>query len=145
MLRDKIQQDQISALKARDEKRLSVLRFLLADVRNEEINKHKELSDDEVVSIIRKQVKKLDDTAEMFTKGGRPDLVTNNKEQVVILTAYLPAELSDEDLKAKVESIIAENKDLFESNRSAVIGILMGKLKSEASPQRIMTIFNSIP
>lgn len=143
MLTDKIQQDQIIALKAHDKKKLSTLRFLLSEIKNEQIDKHKELTDEDVVSVIRKQVKKLEDAAVLFEKGGRSDMVEDNKAQIEILQAYLPTEISDAELQSKIQKIISENQAVYYQNPKAIIGIAMGKLKSEASPSRIMTVLNS--
>lgn len=144
MLTDKIQQDQIAALKARDEKKLSTLRFLLSEIKNEQIDKQKELTDEDVVAVIRKQVKKLEDAAVLFEKGGRSEMVEDNKTQITILQTYLPAEISDEELQTRIQKIISENKEVYDQNPKAIIGIVMGSLKSEASPSRIMNILNSL-
>lgn len=143
MLTSKIQQDQIAALKAKDEKKLSVIRFLTAALKNEEIAKQKPLTDEDVISVIRKQVKQLEDAATMFEKGGRPELATDNKNQITILSEYLPAELSDEQLKAEIDALIAENKALYDKNPKAIIGVVMGKLKTKAAPGRIMALLNA--
>ena len=144
MLTDKIQQDQIAALKAHEEQRLSVLRFLLSDIKNQQIEKQQELTDEDVIVVIRKQVKKLEDAIPLFEKGNRPEMAADNKKQIEILSAYLPAEMSDEELKSQIQKIIEENKEMYEKNPKAIIGIVMGKLKSEAAPARIMSVLNSL-
>lgn len=142
MIADKIQQNLIAALKAKDEVTLSTLRFLQSALKNKQIEKRKDLTDEEVIGVIRKQVKELTEAAEMFKKGGRQDLVGQNEKQITVLKAYLPAEISDEELKSEIEKIIAKNKETYEKNPKAIIGIVMGALKSKADPKRIMEILN---
>lgn len=144
MLKDKIQQDLITALKAKDEVTLSTLRFLQSALKNKQIEKREDLTDEEVIGVIRKQVKELSEAAEMFKKGGREDLVAQNEAQIEVLKKYLPAEISDEELKSEIEKIMAENKEVYEKNPKAIIGVVMGALKSKADPKRIMQELNSI-
>lgn len=99
MLRQKIQENLIRALKEKDEKTLSILRFLMAQIKNKEIDKKQLLTDEEIVAILKKQVKELSEAKTLFQKGGRADLVSQNEEQIKILSAYLPQEISDEELK----------------------------------------------
>jgi len=144
MLKDKIQQDQIMALKSANTETLSLLRFLLSEIKNWEISTQRESTDEEIVTIIRKQVKKLEEAAVMFDRGGRKDMALDNRKQVKILSDYLPSEIADEELIRKIKQIIVENAELYKKNPKAIIGIVVGRLKSEASPSRIMTILNSL-
>lgn len=143
MLQDKIQQDLLAALKAKDETSLSTLRFLQSALKNKEIEKRAKLTDEDAVGVIRKQIKELSEAAEMFKKGGREDLVGQNEKQIEVLRQYLPAEISDEELRSEIEKIMAENKEVREKTPKAIIGIVMGKLKSKADPKRILDILNS--
>jgi uncharacterized protein YqeY len=126
------------ALKSGQTDKVETLRFLMSDIKNEEINTKKNLNDDEITSIINKSVKKLRDASEMFTKGGRNDLVEQNQIQINILSSYLPTQLSDEELTAEIQKIISDNKELYDANPKAIIGIAMKSLSSRADPQRIM-------
>ncbi len=144
MLAKKIQENLLSALKGKNARVLSVLRFLQSAIKNKEIEKKQPLTDEEIVQIIRKQIKELVDAKELFEKGGRADLVTENTEQITILAAYLPAEISDEELKQEVGKLIQQNQDLYQKNPKALIGICMNALKAKASPARIMQTLHSI-
>jgi uncharacterized protein YqeY len=144
MIKQKIQENIIKALKSKDEKTLSVLRYLSSQIKNWEIDKKKELVDEEVVQLIRKQIKDLKEAAAMFQKGGREDLVSQNKEQIRILSIYLPEELSDEELQGEIKKIIEENKELYQQNPKALIGICVKTLKSKADPKRIIKILNTL-
>jgi hypothetical protein len=142
MLRQKLQGDQITALKTGDKTKLGVLRFILAQIKNKEIDKNPpaggELSDDETLAVIKKVTKELKESIDAFEKGGRKDLSDDSKKQLEIVSAYLPAEISDEKLKGEVENVIKENQSVFDNNQKAIIGICMKQLKSKADPSRIM-------
>ena len=144
MIKQKIQADQIQAMKAHDTVRLDTLRYILSQIKNVEIDSQKELNDDEIINLIRKEVKKLTDSMISFKEGNREDLASEYEAQKNILAAYLPQELSDDDLKAEVQKVIEKNKDLFEKNPNAAIGICIKELKSKAESSRIAAIVKSL-
>ncbi len=148
MLRQKLQDDQIAALKSGDKIKLGVLRFILAQIKNKEIDKNPpaggELNDEEIVGVLKKITRELKESIDAFEKGGRKELVSDNKKQLEIVFSYLPAEINDEQLKGEIEKIIKENQDIFDNNQKAIIGICMKQLKSKADPGRIMKILQRI-
>lgn len=144
MLKQKLQADQIASLKNGDKKKLEILRYILAQIKNKEIDTQKELTEDEVIGVLKKQVKELQESIESFEKGGRTDLSENSKNQLNIIKEYLPAEISDEELKKEIQTIIQENKTLYDQDPKRIIGICMGKLKSKADPKRIMSILQAL-
>src|SRR3990167_9681072 len=103
MLRQKLQDDQVIALKSGDKTKLEILRFILAQIKNKEIDKNPpaggELNDEETLVVIKKVTKELKESIEAFEKGGRKDLSDDSKKQLKIVSVYLPAEISDEELK----------------------------------------------
>ena len=154
MLRQKLQDDQIIALKSGDKTKLEILRFILAQIKNKEIDKNPpvggELNDEETLVVIKKVTKELKESIEAFEKGGRKDLSDDSKKQLEIISVYLPAEISDEELYEEVEKVIKENQAVFDNNlpagrqvKSAIIGICMKQLKSKADPGRIMKVLSS--
>lgn len=144
MLRQKLQDDQLTALKAGEKTKLGVLRFILAQIKNKEIDKKSELTDEETLSVLRKVIKELKESVEAFEKGGRIELAADNKKQLEIASAYLPAEISDEQLKVEIEKVIKDNQAVFDNNQKAIIGICMKELKSKADPGRIMKTLQGI-
>lgn len=138
MLRQKLQDDSILALKAGNKTRLSVLRFILAQVKNKEIDKQSELNDEETMVVLRKVIKELKESVEAFEKGGRIELLEDSKKQLEIALVYLPAEIGDDELKKEIERVIKENQAVFDNNQKAIIGLCMKELKSKADPGRIM-------
>ncbi len=138
MLRDQIQSDQITALKAGEKPKVEALRFILSQIKNKEIDKREPLSDEETILLLRKQLKELNESIEAFSKGGRTELAESSKVQKEILSVYLPAEISDEELKQEMKSIIDQNQEMFLKNKNAMIGICMKQLRTKAAPERIM-------
>lgn len=144
MLKQKLQTDQITALKARDQIRLDTIRYIVSQIKNKEINTQKELTDEEVVSILQKIKKELHESIDSFTKGGRADLVSEYQKQLGVLLAYLPPEMSDQDLELSVKELIEKNKELFATKPQALIGICVKELKAKADPARIMQILKKL-
>lgn len=109
MLSDKILSDYKEAMKSRETLRASVLNFLRAELKNVEFAKNKSVLDDaECLTVIRKQIKQRQDSIEQFTNGGRQDLADKETKELAILKAYLPQELSaDEVTKIITEEITA--------------------------------------
>lgn len=140
MLSAKLQEDQLVALRAGDRDQLDVLRYILSQIKNKEIEKKDTLTDEEVLVILKKITRELKDSIESFEKGGRDDLVAGNKKQLEIISTYLPEELSEEELENEVKVIIAQNSDLAKQNSKALIGICVGRLKAKADPSRIVPL-----
>lgn len=138
MLAEKIQQDLVESLKAKDSSRVETLRLLRAEIQNAQIDSKEELTDAQIEKVLSKYAKKLADSREMFEKGGRTDLVDHVRAQESIVAAYLPAEMSDAEISAAIDTLIAENEDLFTTNRNAFVGIAMKSLSARASGARIM-------
>jgi uncharacterized protein YqeY len=143
MLKRKIQEDQVTSLKSGNSDRLEVLRYILAQVKNKEIEKKSELDDQEIVAVLAKIKRELNEAIVQFEKGGRGDLVQNNKRQLEIIEEYLPAEMSEAELKGEIEKIIAQNQELIAANPKAILGVAIRELKGRADSSRIVAIINS--
>jgi uncharacterized protein YqeY len=107
-LREKIETDVKSALKAGAKDKVSTLRMLNAALKNKQIDKRRELSEDEVIETIRSLIKQRNDSIEQFAKGHRQDLVDKETAEVAVLEAYLPAQLPREELEAMVRDAVAQ-------------------------------------
>jgi uncharacterized protein YqeY len=105
---DTLMEDMKNAMRAKDTVRLGVIRFLLAQIKNVEIDKGVQ-TDEQVSDIIRKQVKQMKEAVADYAKGGRTDLVDEETAKIAVLQAYLPQMMSSEELLAVVEKVIAEN------------------------------------
>lgn len=107
---EKITKDLTEAMKAIDTFRTSVLRMLKSALKNEEINKKSPLTDDEVLAIIKKQVKTRKDSMNEYASYNRMDLADSLQKEIDILNEYLPEELSDEELEKIVKETITKVK-----------------------------------
>lgn len=140
MLKQKLQAEYLLSLKKGDKDKVEILRYVLAKVKNEEIEKGKDLTDEEIISVLKKQKKELLESIESFEKGKREDLVIESKKQLEIILEFIPPEISDEELSKEIEKIIEENKDIFDKNPKILIGICIKALKSKADASRIIKI-----
>lgn len=102
----RLESDLKEALKAGQKRRVSTLRLLLSNLKNERIQLQRELTDDEISAAIRRAVKQRRDSIEQYTAGGRADLVAAETEELAILEAYLPKSVSDAELEAVIADIV---------------------------------------
>lgn len=146
MLEEKILNDYKEAMKARDTLKSSVLSCLRAEIMNVAIAKKKKtLEDNDCLAVIKKQVKQHQDSIEQFTKGSRADLAEKETKELRILEAYLPAQLSQDELKKIVEEIIVSTgasgmKDMGKVMKEAAARVGQSadsKLLSELVRQRL--------
>lgn len=109
-LKQRLQDDLTAAMKARDELRTATLRMVLSAVTVSEVagKVARELSDDDVLAVLRREAKKRREAAESFTAGGREELAERERAEGRVVEEYLPAELSDDDVQAMVAEAIAE-------------------------------------
>ena len=140
MLRQKLQDDQLNALKTGNKEVLEILRFVIAKIKNQEIEKKTELTDEETVAVLKKVVRELNESKDAAVKAVRQDLIEQNEKQISIISPYLPQELSDEALEKEIETVLDNNKELFDTNKKAIIGICMKELRSKADGTRIMKL-----
>ena len=123
--------DLVTAMKAKDQTRLTALRMLKTALTNKSIEKGRALDAAEELQVVSMLVKQRRDSIEQFTKGGRQDLADKEQAEIVVLTGYLPAAASDEDVTAAVVAAIAETgatsaKDMGKVMK-AVMAALTGK------------------
>jgi uncharacterized protein YqeY len=107
-LRDKISADLMSAMKAKEAERLSVLRMMKAAVRNKEIDLRQELEDAQVLQVLLTMIRQRKDSVEQYGKGGRTDLSEKEAAEIKIIEEYLPAAVTDEEISIAIESAISE-------------------------------------
>ena len=107
-LQEQITNDLKEAMKAKDSFRLGVIRMLKGALMLEKINKMHELSNEEIIDVVSKQIKMRKDSIIEFTKANRDDLVKQNEEEIIILNSYMPPQLSEEELKKIVDDTFAK-------------------------------------
>src|SRR5665213_545698 len=114
----RLQADLNTARKAQDKPLVLLLGSIISDVKNREIELKRDLADDDVVEVLRKGVKRRRESIEMYDKGGRADLATTERNEVELLGAYLPASVSDDEIRSSVVAAI----DGGAANVGAVMG-----------------------
>lgn len=137
MIKNDIQQAINNALKAGNKIKLNALRFIMSQIKYEEIAKQKEQTDEEVVSLMLKEIKKRREAIEMFKKGERTDLVKDEEAQIMAIQKFLPQQLTSEELEKIVTDIIAETAD---KNMGKIIGLVMGKVKGKADGSAVSSL-----
>ncbi|MBA3386915.1 MAG: GatB/YqeY domain-containing protein [Chthoniobacterales bacterium] len=131
----RIDSDLKDAMRAKDAAKLGVLRMLKSALKYSAIEKSGadgELDDAEATQVIRKQVKQRQDSIESFEKGGRPELAAKEKEELALLTDYLPQAMSSDELASAVRAAIAETGATSRAQMGAVMKILQAKLAGRA-------------
>ncbi|MBT3419104.1 MAG: GatB/YqeY domain-containing protein [Candidatus Magasanikbacteria bacterium] len=136
-LKQTIQENRIRAMKEKDTMARSVLGMLISAIKNEEIDTKEEMSDEQVQTIVLRQIKQLNDAKKDFLSGERNDLVEKTNQEIAVLEAYAPAQLSDEELQAIVQSTIQDMNAEGMSMMGAVMGTVMGKVKGQANGNRV--------
>lgn len=127
-------------MKSKDSKTLEILRYILSQIKNAEVDTKTELIDADVQNIIRKEIKKLQDAILSFQKASRNDLISEYQGQIDILNKYLPAEISDEELMKEITLVMEKNAAIAASNPNALIGICVRELKSKADSSRVASL-----
>jgi len=127
-LEERLGRDLTAAMKARDAARTSTLRMARAALKNREIEKQGTLEEAEVARVLQVLVKQREDSAEQYDKGGRPELAEKERAEIAILKAYLPAEVSDQEVEAAVEQAISETgaasmKEMGKVMKAALAGL----------------------
>ncbi len=118
---DRIQSDIKEALKARQTERLATLRMLLSELKNEKIRAGQEVDDEAFVRVVRKGVKQRQDAAEQFRAGDREEMAAKEEREAEILTAYLPQQIGEEEIRAAIEELVAAE----ELSGPRAIGVVM--------------------
>ncbi|MDO8424164.1 MAG: GatB/YqeY domain-containing protein, partial [bacterium] len=135
----------IGAMKAKDAVRLNVIRGLLAAFTNEAVAKKRKpdeaLSDEEALSVISRAVKQRKDSIEQYEKGGRQDLADAEKAELEILQAYLPAQMSKEEIFAYVKS---KSAGVEKDKANQFMGMIMKELKGKADGMMVKDAIDSL-
>jgi len=140
MLKDKINEDVKSALKAGDANRRMVLSLVLSAVKNKEIEKRSELTDEEIISVISSEVKKRKESIESYEKGGRQEMAQKEKGELAILMEYMPEQMSDDDIRTEAKKAILESGVTDIKQVGKVLAVLMPKVKGKADGQTVSRI-----
>lgn len=139
-MRQRILDDIIAAMKSQDKEKLTVLRMVKGAMQLEEINKKKELADDEVIAVVAKQIKTRKESIVEFEKGNRQDLIDQANKEIEILNTYMPEQLSTEEIEKVVEEVFEAVQPTGQSDMGKIMGQLNGKLKGKADMSEVNKI-----
>jgi hypothetical protein len=132
---EKIQEDLIEAQKAKDELKVSTLRLLLGAIKNYAIAKESTSynpSEEEIVGVVQKEIKQRKESIESYKAGGRQELADKESKELEILQAYLPEQMSEEEIRKLVEAAISETGAASMQDMGKVMGVLSLTLKGKA-------------
>jgi uncharacterized protein YqeY len=124
-------------MKAKQELELSVLRMLRTSLKNKQIDLMHELSEEEVLAVIRTQIKQVKDSIDSFESANRSDLAEKSKSELVFLERYLPAEMSDEDLEKTVREALTKAEISFKADMGKAMGTVMKAVAGKANGSRV--------
>jgi len=139
-LKAQITEDMKTAMRAKEAGRLATIRLILADIKRKEVDERIEVSDEQTVAIVEKMIKQRKDSITQFEAGGRTDLADIEKAELVVLTAYMPAGLSDQEIGAEVAAAVAASGAAGPQDMGKVMGILKPKLAGRAD----MTVVSAL-
>lgn len=134
---DQLNQDMKEAMRNKEKQRLSVIRSVKSSVQNEQINKGSELTEDEILTVLNREMKQRKESLHEFEQADREDLVDKTNAEIKILTSYMPSQLSDNELRQIVNDTIKETGAASKSDMGKVMGALMPKVKGRADGSKV--------
>ena len=131
MLRDDINNALKDAMKARDEVRVSTLRLVNSTLKNADIEARGQgkppLADDDALGVLQKMIKQRQESVALYDKGGRPELAAQEREEIAVISAYLPKQMSDDEVNAAIAAIVTETGAAGMKDMGKVIAALKAK------------------
>jgi uncharacterized protein len=131
MLRDDINNAVKEAMRAKDERKLTTLRMVNSTIKNADIEARGQgkppLPDEDLLGVLQKMIKQRNEAVELYDKGGRAELAAKEREEIAVISAYLPKQMSEADVKAAIASAIAETGAAGMKDMGKVIGVLKAK------------------
>lgn len=143
-LKQRLTDELKDAMKNKDQLRKNVITMIRADIKQIEVDKRVDLTDEDIIEIISKQAKQRRDSIEEFEKGGRQDLVEQAKQEVDVLMDYLPEQLSEEEIETILKEVIAETGASSMKDMGKIMAAAMPKLKGRADGKVVNQIVRKI-
>ena len=142
---EKIQKDYIRAMKNKETLKKSALNYLIAQIKNKKIELQRDPNDEEIISVIKKEVKSLNEAISFFEKANKPEELQEEKEKKLILESYLPATLNEEQTKSLIEAAIRNlNITDLKTQRGLLMKELMATHKTELDPALLNSLINTM-
>lgn len=139
-MKTKISQDLKEAMKAKEALKVSTLRMIIAEIERKEKEKGQPAPEEAIIQILYAMIKKRKEAIELFLKGGRQDLADKETKEIPIIESYLPAQLSEDEIRQEVLGAIAELNARSVKEVGKVMGVLSKKLSGKAQGSTISTI-----
>ena len=143
-LRERLVEDQKTAMRAKAVERLSTIRMVRSEILNKDKEKGDETSDEEILKLLQTMVKRREDAAEQYDKGGRPELAAKEHEEILVVQKYLPAQMGDEEIRQAAQAAIEEVGASSPKDMGKVMGVLSKQLAGQATGGRISQIVKEI-
>jgi len=132
-------------MRAKDGPRRNTIRMVEAAIKNAEIDKRgKELAENEILAILQRQVKQRRESIEQFTQGGREDLADKERVEIAIIEAYLPHQLSGEEVALRARVVIEQVGASGPADRGKVMGVLMKDLRGQADGSLVNAVVGEL-
>lgn len=139
-LKERINQDMKSALRAKDAPRLSAIRLLLAAIKQREVDERTELSDGEIVAVTDKLLRQRRESIAQYRKGNRPDLVQAEEFEAKVLEAYMPQALPESEIETAIDAAIASLGAKGPADMGKVMALLKGQLAGRADLGKVSAL-----
>ena len=141
-LRDRLTEDMKQAMRDKEagKLKLSVIRMVRSAAKYLEIDRHKELDDNELLDVVAKEVKMRKDSLEEFRKADRPELLATLEQEIAILMQYLPEQMGESEVRALVAEAVAEAHASSPKDMGKVMAILMPKVKGRADGKLVNSV-----
>jgi len=144
MLKQTLKDDIIKYMKNRDKVRLTALRTLMAEVKYKEMDLKRELEDIELIGIIEKTIKQLNETLSYAKQANNEDIITETEIAIEMFTVYMPKQLTDDEAKAIIIEVIAENSFSGKGDMGKTMKAVMPKLKGKYDSKKINPLVNQL-
>lgn len=142
--KERIEADYIKEFKAKNTPAIEALRMLRAAIKQIEVDSRKTLEEADIVEIVGKELKKLKDALDQFTAGGRADLIDKTKVEMALLSVYLPAQLSDDDLRAVVKRVVAAAGEVTAKDFGRIMKDVVAETKGQADGGKVSQLVKEI-
>lgn len=143
-LKDRLTEDLKVSLKEGNSTKVSVIRLLKSSIKNREIEKRSPLTEDEIMEVVVSGIKQRRESIEQFKKGGREDLVNKETSEMDVLQAYLPQQLSEEDLMNEIRTVIREVGAVSPQDMGKVMKTLMHRVKGRADGAKVSSLVKEL-
>lgn len=139
-LKQKLLSELKGAMKSRDSLKVDTLRLIISEIKNREIELREELEEAEITALLTTQIKRRKEAAALYEKGGRTDLKEKEEKEILIIRLYLPEPVGEEELKQRIQAVIAETGAQSPKDMGKVMKVVVPEFKGKAEGDQIRKI-----